>query len=81
MRTTIEISDKHRGILLSLAAQKGLRGYSSIIQEALDYYIAHQTEAAETKKDILKMKGSWKTAETKKIVSKLNELRENWKQL
>ena len=81
MRTTIEISDKHRSILLSLAAQKGLRGYSSIIQEALDYYIAHQTEAAEAKKDILKMKGSWRAEETKKIKSKLNEMRENWKQL
>ena len=81
MRTTIEISDRHRSILLSLAAQKGLRGYSGIIQEALDYYIEHQTRSADAKRDILKMKGSWKAEEIKKIRSKLTELRENWKQL
>ena len=81
MRTTIEISDKHRGILLSLAAQKGLRGYSSIIQEALDYYIVHQIKVAGAKRDIIKMKGSWKAEETNRIRYKLTELRENWKQL
>jgi len=81
MRTTIEISNKHRSILLSLAAQKGLRGYSRIIQEALDYYIVHKTKASEKKMDILKMKGSWKAEETKESRSKLTELRENWKQL
>ena len=30
-RAAIEISDKHRSALLSIAAQKGLRGYSKII--------------------------------------------------
>lgn len=81
MRTTIEISDRHRSILLSLAAQKGLRGYSGIIQEALDYYLTHQTRAAVAKRDIQQMRGSWKVEETKEIRSKLTELRENWKQL
>ena len=81
MRTTIEISDRHRGILLSLAAQKGLRGYSGIIQEALDYYIEHQTRVAGAKRDILKMKGTWKAEEAKETRSRLIELRENWKPL
>ena len=81
MRTTIEVSDRHRIILLSLSAERGLRGYSSIIQEALDYYIEHQIRTKDAKRDILKMKGSWETEETKKVKSKLIELRENWKQL
>jgi len=81
MRTTIEISDEHRGILLSLAAQKGLRGYSRIIQEAIDYYIEHKTQAMDKKKDILKMKGGWNQEETKKIRSNLESLRKNWTQL
>lgn len=80
MRTTIEISDRHRSILLSLAAQKGLRGYSGIIREALDHYIEHQTKVGDAKRDILKMKGTWKAEETKETKSKLAELRENWKQ-
>ncbi len=80
MRTTIEISDKHRSILLSFAAQKGLRGYSDIVKEALDFYIVHQMKAAKTKNKILRMKGSWKAEETKEAKAKLAELRENWNQ-
>jgi len=80
MRTTIEISDKHRSILLSLAAQKGLRGYSTIIQEALDFYIARQTRSANTKMDVLKMKGNWEKSETEEVKHNLAELRKNWQQ-
>ena len=81
MRTSIEISDKHRGILLALAAQKGLRGYSGIIKEALDYYIEHQSKTTEKKREILKMEKTWNAEETEEIRSNLVELRENWKQL
>jgi hypothetical protein len=81
MRTTIDISEKNRGILLSLAAQRGLRGYSSIIEEALQFYIEHRLKNAPKRADILKMKGSWRAEETKRIRAKLNELRENWSQL
>jgi len=56
-------------------------GDESKIQEALDYYIEHQIRTKDAKSDILKMKGSWETEKTKKIKSKLTELRENWKQL
>jgi hypothetical protein len=81
MRTTIEISDKNRSILLSLAAKRGLRGYSRVIEEALEYYIEHRLKNAAEKADILKMKGSWKAEDAKRIRAKLNELRENWSQL
>ena len=80
MRTTVEISDKHRSILLSLSAQKGLRGYSRIIEDAIDYYIEHRLKAVEKKRDILKMKGAWKGQEPREIRSRLAELRENWTQ-
>ena len=81
MRTTIEISDKHRSVLLALAAQKGLRGYSSIIKEALDHYIEDQSKTAEKKRKILKMEKTWNAEETEEFRSNLAELRENWKQL
>jgi hypothetical protein len=81
VRTTIEISDKSRSILLSLAAQRGLRGYSRILEEALDYYVEHRLKNAPEKADILKMKGSWRGEETKKTKARLNEVRGNWNQL
>jgi len=81
MRTTIEVSDKHRSFLLTLAAQKGLRGYSDIIKDALDYYIEYQSKASGKKKQILKMEKSWEKEEAEAIRSNLSELRGNWKQM
>ena len=81
MRTTIEISDKHRSILLSLAAEKGFRGYSRIVEEALDHYIANQYKKTDTKRRILKMKNTWAAEETRDTKARLNTLRENWKPL
>lgn len=39
MRTSIELSDEQRAALLALAARRGLRGYSFLIQEALARYL------------------------------------------
>lgn len=78
MRTTIEISDRHRSVLLALAAKRGMRGYSEIVQEALDQYIASQTQRMVTKEEVLAMKGSWQKEETEQVISRLLELREKW---
>lgn len=39
MRTTIELADEQRAALLAMAARRGLRGYSSLVQEALAKYL------------------------------------------
>ena len=78
MRTTIEISDRHRSILLSLAAQRGLRGYSEIIQEAIDLYLAAQVKETDLKEKVLAMQGSWQKEEAEQTRSSLLELREKW---
>lgn len=46
MRTTIELTDEQRAALLALAARRGLRGYSSLVQEALAAYLADPPPAA-----------------------------------
>ena len=45
MRTTIELSNDRRSSLHSLAAQRGLRGYSKLIEEAVDLYIQEKTNS------------------------------------
>lgn len=42
MRTTIELSDELRAELVALAARRGEKGYSRIVQEALTQYLAGQ---------------------------------------
>ncbi len=81
MRTTIEISDKHRSVLLSMAAEKCLRGYSRIIEEALDYYISNYGKISDTKQKILNMKNTWNNHKTEEIKATLDTLRGNWKRL
>ena len=39
MRTTVEITDAQRAELLKLAAQRGEKGFSAVIREALDLYL------------------------------------------
>jgi hypothetical protein len=62
-----------------LAAQRGLRGYSEIIEEALDKYIAEQVRDPDTKERVLAMRGSWQQDEIERTRSRLVELREQWK--
>lgn len=78
MRTTIEISDHQRSVLVALAAQRGLRGYSEIIEEAVDRYLAEQMKNPETKARVLAAQGSWSQAEAKQVRAKLLDLREKW---
>lgn len=39
MRTTLEITDAQRASLLELAARRGEKGFSRLVQEALDLYL------------------------------------------
>jgi metal-responsive CopG/Arc/MetJ family transcriptional regulator len=79
MRTTIELSDDHRSALHSIAARRGLRGYSKLIQEAIDFYIKEKVKKGEGAKEILKMRGTWSREEAKHFKKRLEEIRRNWR--
>lgn len=40
MRATIDLTDEQRAALLALAARRGLRGYGSLVREAVERYVA-----------------------------------------
>ena len=46
MRTTVELTDEQRARLLELAARRGEKGFSKIVQEALDRYLAEHAVSA-----------------------------------
>jgi metal-responsive CopG/Arc/MetJ family transcriptional regulator len=79
MRTTIELSNEHRSALHSLSARRGLRGYSKLIQEAVDLYIQKATAKEGSAKAILQMRGTWKKEDARRFQEKLSEIRKNWK--
>jgi hypothetical protein len=58
MRTTVEIRDDHRARLLDLAARRGEKGYSAILAEAIDTYLAKLAGDEEKRKTALGLQGS-----------------------
>jgi len=50
MRTTVEITPEQRARLLELAARQGRKGFSHLVREALETYLAHQQQIEERKK-------------------------------
>jgi len=42
MRTTVEITHEHYLALTGLAARRGIRGFSPLVREALDLYLAER---------------------------------------
>jgi metal-responsive CopG/Arc/MetJ family transcriptional regulator len=79
MRTTIELSNDHRSSLHSLAARRGLRGYSKLIQEAVDLYIQETTVKEGSAKALLQMRGTWNKEDARKFQRNLRKIRRNWK--
>lgn len=47
MRTTIRIPDEHRDTLLRLAAERGDRGCTKIVQDALAHYLTYKERGPE----------------------------------
>jgi hypothetical protein len=45
MRTTIEMKPEHRARILELAEQRGEKGFSTVVAEALELYLETQEAA------------------------------------
>ena len=79
MRTTIEIKDKLRAELLRRAAQEGAKGFSHIIEEALENYFDHGDKAMDLRKKALGLKGCLNHTEAEKLSAETNKIRESWR--
>ena len=81
MRTTIEIPDRLRAALLAISAQRGLRGFSKIVEEALELYLQTMVSRDETLAELLSLKGSWSDQEAQEARQAVGEVKDNWKPL
>ena len=81
MRTTIEIKDETRAELLRIAAQRGLKGYSELIQELLEQKIA-EIRSEERRQRIDKAiaaRGSITDPEAEVLTKSARSVREEWR--
>ncbi len=85
MRTTIELTDDHRAKLLALAAKRRLRGFSSLIREALDRYLEEppnwgQTQAgAKAARSARKIRALMSETEAERVQRRIDELWRRWR--
>lgn len=79
MRTTIEIRPEHRAKLLELAARRGDKGFSSVIAEAIESYLAAKRETERLHKNALRLGGKISASEADELLSKTRQTREFWR--
>ena len=79
MRTTIEIKPEHRARLLELAARRGEKGFSSVIAEAVEVYLAGSTEQDRFRKRALRLRGTLPNKEARRLQQSSETLRGFWR--
>ena len=79
MRTTIEISDEHRSRLLEAAARRGEKGFSAIVQEALDHYFEAGEARQQRVERALKAIGGLGGPAAERLEKHVRALRRSWR--
>jgi metal-responsive CopG/Arc/MetJ family transcriptional regulator len=79
MRTTIEIPDRQRAKLLEIAARRGLKGFSVIVQEAIEHYLEINPPVDEKVEAALSVLGTMSDEQADAIEASIQQMRENWR--
>jgi hypothetical protein len=79
MRTTVEITEEQRARLLALAARRGEKGFSKLVQEALDRFLAGVDAREKEVRAALAAIGSFDDAEAVELEREARSIREWWR--
>lgn len=79
MRTTIEMKPEHRARILELAANRGEKGFSTVVAEALELYLEAQKGRTSAIRSALALKGSMSETEAADLVAQTRRIRASWR--
>jgi predicted transcriptional regulator len=79
MRTTIELKPEHRSRLIAIAAKRGEKGFSSILNEALESYLSEEVERDSRRQRALHLRGILKHEEAAELQKNAAALRASWR--
>jgi predicted transcriptional regulator len=79
MRTTVEITDEQRAKLLQEAARRGEKGFSAIIQEALEHYFEAESDREARVERARQAVGRLSAADADRIEKEVRSLRRTWR--
>lgn len=78
MRTTLELDDELRARLVELAAERGEKGYSSLVNEALREYLAREEQRQNMLDEVMSLRGSLDEAQAEQLRERVESAWENW---
>lgn len=78
MRTTIELPEEQRSRLRALAERRGEKGYSALIQEAVERYLEEAERRRELAEEAREAIGSLDEEEARSLEASVERLREHW---
>jgi hypothetical protein len=79
MQTTIEIKPEHRARILELAANRGEKGSSKVVGEALELYLKAISGRSKAIQSALAMKGFLNGKEADGLLTRTRKIRANWR--
>jgi hypothetical protein len=79
MRTTIEMKPDHRAKLLELAASRGEKGFSCVVEEAIDLLLTNEVDRKRDLREALAVRGSLSKKEGEALREHVSQLRESWR--
>jgi len=78
MRTTIELRDDQRARLLAIAARRGEKGFSRLVQDAVDRYLEEEDRRGSLVDDALTVMGTLADQEAEHARKVVGDLRASW---
>lgn len=79
MRTTIELKPEHRSRLIAIAAKRGEKGFSSVLNEAVESYLSEEAERDARQQRSLRLRGILKREEAAELQKRAAALRASWR--
>lgn len=79
MRTTVELSDEIRAKLLELAARRGERGFSAIVEEAVARYLQEEEERRRLAQQARSVIGTLSEDDARDLEESVRTLRSRWR--
>lgn len=79
MRTTIEIPDEMRAELLRIAAKRGEKGFSSVVQDAVAVYLDQEKERRHRLQEARRYLGSISDETAEWMLGTIREVRSRWR--
>lgn len=79
MRTTVELSDEIRARLLELAARRGERGFSALVEEAVARFLEEEEKRRRAAREARSVLGTMSEDEARDLEEAVRALRDRWR--